>query len=144
MEIDLPSIGLRLPPLFLQRMMSMLAHLHGGMWDAEYLGRSLGAKGQTLRHYRDFLEKTYFLRVLPPFFSSTKKKIVKTPKIYFRDTGILHYLSRIEDFNALLSHPIVGNFMGRLHHRTSSRIFKRQTALHVRNIFLQNKRRYGM
>ena len=107
-EIDLPQIGLAAPPLTLYRLITMVAHNNGLLWNASNLAKSLAISSQTVANYRDYLEKTYLIRVLPPFFSNAKKKIVKSPKVYMRDTGLLHYLVKANDFNDLLSHPVVG------------------------------------
>lgn len=107
-EIDLPQIGLNVPSLTVYRMITMMAHSHGGLWNASTFAKSLGVNSKTIAFYRDFLEKTYLTRVLPPFFTNAKKRIIKSPKIYIRDSGILHYLMRFNDLKGLLGHPIVG------------------------------------
>ena len=107
-ELDLPQIGLKVPPLTIYRLINMMAHSHGGRWNASSLAKSLGVTSNTISSYRDFLENTYLVRVLPPFFSNAKKRIVKSPKVYIKDSGIVHYLARINDFNQLLAHPILG------------------------------------
>ena len=107
-EIDLPQIGLSAPPLTLYRLITMIAYNNGLLWNASSLSKSLAIRSQTVANYRDFLEKTYLIRVLPPFFTNAKKKIVKSPKVYLRDPGLLHYIVKANDFNQLLGHPIVG------------------------------------
>ena len=107
-ELDLPQIGMKAPSLTLYRFITMLAHSHGGLWNASTFAKSLGVSSHTIASYRDFLEKTYLIRALAPFFSNAKKKIVKSPKLYVRDSGMLHHLLRINDMGQLLGHPIVG------------------------------------
>lgn len=108
-EVDLPQVGLSAPSLTLYRLITMIAHNNGTLWNASSLSKALGINHKTVASYRDFLEKTYLIRVLPPFFSNAKKKIVKSPKVYVRDSGILHYLVKVNDFNDLLGHPVVGH-----------------------------------
>ena len=107
-EIDLPQIGFNVPSLTLYRMITMMAHSHGGLWNASTFAKSLGVSSNTIASYRDFLEKTYLTRMLPPFFTNAKKRVIKSPKVYIKDSGILHYLMRVNDLNHLLGHPIVG------------------------------------
>ncbi len=108
-ELDLPLIGLAPPPLTLNRFILMIGNSNGALWNSSNFAKSLGVTSQTISHYRDFLEKTYFIRVLQPYFKNIKKKIVKSPKVYLRDSGILHHLLRTNDFNQLLGHNMIGN-----------------------------------
>jgi hypothetical protein len=87
----------------------MTAHLNGNLLNMEMLAGSLGVSAPTVRRYLDFLESSYLLRRLQPWFINIKKRIVKSPKIYIRDTGILHKLLGIGDANGLLGHPAVGH-----------------------------------
>jgi len=86
----------------------MIAHNHGQLLNSSKLGESLGITHPTVKRYVDVLEQTYLIRSLPPFFANTKKRIVKSPKIYVRDTGLLHQLLQIRTFNDLLGHPVFG------------------------------------
>lgn len=108
-EVDLPQIGFNVPSLTMYRMITMMAHSHGGLWNASNFAKSLGVSSKTIASYQDFLEKTYLTRMLPPFFTNAKKRVVKSPKVYIRDSGVLHYLIRLRDINDLLGHPILGN-----------------------------------
>jgi hypothetical protein len=86
----------------------MLAHYHGQAWNASELARSLGASPKTALYYRDILAGGYMVRILPPWFENLKKRQVKSPKIYIRDSGLLHMLLGITDMASLRSHPLYG------------------------------------
>lgn len=108
-ERDLPLLGLPSSPTQTWRLMSMLAHTHGELLNASKLGGSLGITGKTLVAHLEFLEGTFMVRKLLPFEPNLKKRIVKSPKIYYRDTGVLHEILGIQNFTDLLGHPIYGN-----------------------------------
>lgn len=91
------------------RLMSMLAHVHGQVWNTEMIARSLGVTAPTINRYVDYLEGAYLVHRLQPFHVNTKKRLVKAPKIYIRDSGLLHNISGISRLNALRGHPLVGN-----------------------------------
>ena len=101
-------LGLRLPPARMGRFWKMCAHIHGSLLNASKLADSLGVSSHTVRSYIDFLEHTFMLRVLLPDAPNLKKRLVKSPKIYIRDSGILHALLNIRSHDDLLSHPILG------------------------------------
>jgi len=86
----------------------MLAHVHGQVWNASQLARNFDVSGPTVRHYLDLLTDTYLVRQLQPLHANLKKRLVKSPKIYLRDSGILHSLLRIPDFDRLYGHPVLG------------------------------------
>lgn len=86
----------------------MLAHYHGQVWNAAELARSLGSSEGMMRRYLDILSGAFMVRVLPPWFENLAKRQVKAPKIYLRDSGILHSLLQIETFHDLLGHPKLG------------------------------------
>lgn len=86
----------------------MLAHYHGRAWNASELARSIGASSKTALHYRDILEGAFMIRVLPPWFANVKKQQVKSPRVYIRDSGLLHSLLGIPDMEALRAHPHYG------------------------------------
>jgi predicted AAA+ superfamily ATPase len=86
----------------------MLAHRQGGLLNASELGASLGVTHHTVRRYLDVLEETYLLRRIPPYFRNVGKRLVKSPKVYLRDTGLLHHLLNIGTLEDLESHPIRG------------------------------------
>lgn len=108
-ERDLPLAGLPLSPINTQRMLSMLAHTHGEISNTNRLGESLGVTGKSIKSYLDFLEGTFMIRRLLPYTPNLKKRLVKSPKFYFRDSGILHTILHIDNFNTLLGHPVTGN-----------------------------------
>ena len=108
LERDIPSLGINISTKHIHRLWTMLAHSSGQVMNYSKLSESLGVSRNTVRHYIDILEQTYMVRVLNPYFSNSKKRLVKSPKVYIRDSGILHSLLEIEDQNSLLSHPIYG------------------------------------
>lgn len=108
-ERDLPQLGLKVDSQLLRNFMVMLAHNNGGIWNASTIAKSLGVTSPTAQKYLRFLEKSFMLTVLPSFHINVKKRIVKAPKIYYRDTGILHDLLRITSLEDLQGHPILGN-----------------------------------
>jgi predicted AAA+ superfamily ATPase len=108
LESDLPQLGVRVPPATLQRFWAMLAHFHGQLWNGAELGRSLGVNQTTSRRYLDLLVGVFMVRLLEPWHANLLKRQVKTPKLYFRDTGLLHQLLQIPNLDALLRHPRLG------------------------------------
>jgi uncharacterized protein len=108
MERDLPAMGVGIAPSRLKRFWRMLAHYHGNQVNLSELGRSLEMTHPTVRTHLDVLTDFYMVRQLSPWSGNIKKRLVKAPKVYIRDTGILHSLLNITDMEALLSHPVVG------------------------------------
>jgi len=108
LERDIPSFGIRVPATTLRRFWQMLAHLHGQLWNASRLAAAFGVSAPTVQHYLDILEATYMLRRLPPLQANLGKRLVKSPKVYLRDSGILHALLGITSLNDLAGHPVVG------------------------------------
>lgn len=108
LERDIPQLGLSIPARRLERFWRMCAHVHGNLLNRSSLGESLGVSHHTISSYLALLEQTYLVRVLEPFYANTKKRLVKSPKIYLRDSGLLHALLDIGDYNDLLGHPIYG------------------------------------
>jgi hypothetical protein len=108
LERDLPQMGLRLPSTALLRFWTMLAHWHGQIWNAAEPARSLGVSESTARRYLDVLTQLYMVRTLPPWFENLSKRQVKAPKLYVRDSGLLHRLLGIQQEQQLLSHPKCG------------------------------------
>ena len=92
----------------MRRLWTMLAHLHGQHWNASDVGRSMGLSDKTVRHYLDILTGTYMIRQLQPWHENLKKRQVKTPKIYLRDSGMLHSLLNITSVSELWGHPRLG------------------------------------
>ncbi|MEI8373825.1 MAG: ATP-binding protein [Planctomycetota bacterium] len=109
LERDIPQFGVGVPAAALRRFWQMLAHWHGQLWNASTLANSLAISSPTVKRYLDLLEDTFMLRQLTPYFTNTKKRLVKTPKVYLRDSGLLHALLRIQDFDDLTGHPAVGS-----------------------------------
>ena len=105
---DLPNWGLPARPQTTERLLRMLAAVHGQAWNASRIGQSIGLNYQTVNSYMDYLEGCYLIRRLPPFRSNLSKRLVKTPKVYWRDTGLLHATLRVGNFEALLAQPWVG------------------------------------
>ena len=108
LEQDLPQLSISIPAKALQRFWTMVAHAHGQVWNATRLGSSLGVSDHTVRRYLDILAGSYVVRVLPPWFENLKKRQVKAPKVFVRDSGLLHALLQHHDLEALLGHPGAG------------------------------------
>jgi hypothetical protein len=108
LERDIPAFGIRVPGTTLRRFWQMLAHLHGQMWNASRLASGFGVSAPTVQHYLDILEATYMVRRLPPLHANLSKRLVKSPKIYLRDSGLLHALLGIHSIEELAGHPVVG------------------------------------
>lgn len=108
LERDIPQFGFSIPAITMRRFWTMLAHYHGQILNASKFGQALGVRHPTISKYLDIMEQTFMVRILPPLMANIKKRLVKTPKVYLRDTGILHALLEIEDTEDLLGHPIAG------------------------------------
>ena len=108
LERDLPQMGIEVPALALLRFLTMVAHYHGGIWNAAEPARSLGVSEPTVRRYLDLLSGALMLRQLPPWHENLAKRQVKSPKVYLRDSGVLHHLLGIRTERELLSHPKCG------------------------------------
>ena len=107
-ERDIPQLGYQITSMQMLRLMTMLAHSQGQLLNASTLGESLGITHPTVRRHIDILEQTYLVRTLQPYFANTKKRMVKSPKVYLRDSGLLHQLLSIRNFNDLLGQPVFG------------------------------------
>ncbi len=108
LERDIPSFGLRIPAETLRRFWTMLAHEQGGLLNAAKLAGNLGASGQSVARYLDLLVDLMLVRRLPPWHSNAGKRLVKSPKVYIRNSGLTHALLGIETQEDLLGHPVVG------------------------------------
>jgi len=108
LERDVPLLGPRIPAETLRRFWTMLAHSQGSTLNASKLAGGLGVSGQTIGRYIDLLVDLLLVRRLQPWSGNVGKRLVKSPKVYVRDSGLVHALLGIEDFNSLLGHPIVG------------------------------------
>ena len=107
-QVDLPAWGLPSRPSTTMKLLKMLTHVHGNIWNATQVSNSLGLTYKTVNHYLDYLEAAFLVRRLMPFYANIKKRLVKSPKVYWRDTGLLHHLLNIQNQSQLLSHPVVG------------------------------------
>ena len=108
LERDIPQLGFRVPAESLHRLWQMLAHHHGQLLNRSQLGQSLGVTPATIGHHLDMLSQTYMVRSLPPLLPNLKKRLVKSPKVYLRDSGILHTLLGLETEPDLRGHPVFG------------------------------------
>ncbi len=108
LERDIPQLGSGISALAMQRFWAMLAHFHGQIWNAAELARSMGVNESTARRYLDLLEGVFMVRRLQPWHENMKKRQVKSPKIYFRDSGLLHQLLGIQTGSDLQLHPRLG------------------------------------
>ena len=108
LERDIPQLGISIPAAALSRFWTMIAHSHGQIWNGSALSRSFGVSEKTVKRYLEILEGTFLVRTLPPWHDNLGKRLVKSPKVYIRDSGILHALLGIDTMDALLSHPVAG------------------------------------
>lgn len=109
LQKDIPQLGINIPARRLERFWTMCAHVHGQLLNRSKLGNSLGVSHHTINSYIDLLDQTFLLRVLEPYYANLKKRLIKSPKIYLRDTGLLHALLDIRHHNDLLGHPTYGS-----------------------------------
>lgn len=108
LERDLPMLGLNAEPTLTSKLWRMVAHLSGSVLNMETIASGLGISNTTVRKYLDFFESAYLIRRLQPFTPNLRKRLIRTPKIYLRDTGVLHQLLGIQSFIDLSGHPVVG------------------------------------
>ncbi len=108
LERDIPQLGISIPAPAMRRFWTMLAHCHGQTWNASDLGRSMGLSDKTVRSYLDILTATFMVRQLQPWYENIGKRQVKAPKVYLRDSGVLHSLLNLPDLHSLLGHPRLG------------------------------------
>jgi predicted AAA+ superfamily ATPase len=108
LERDIPQLGITIPSETLRRFWTMIAHDHGQVWSGAEFARSLGVSEPTARRYLDILAGAYMVRVLPPWFENLSKRQVKAPKIYIRDSGLLHALLQLQSLSELQGHPKLG------------------------------------
>jgi len=108
LERDLSQIGIGKPSNAVRRFWTMIAHVHGQVWNAAEFARALGSSGSTARRYLDVLSGAFMIRVLPPWFDNLKKRQVKAPKVYIRDSGLLHSLLDLASEDGILGHSKVG------------------------------------
>lgn len=108
-ERDLPQLGVTASPVQLRRLCSMLAHQQGGLVNLSQTGNALDLDGKTVRHYLDLLEGLYLIRRLPAWSSNAGKRLVKSPRYYWRDSGLLHALVGLRNLEQVLGHPLCGH-----------------------------------
>ncbi len=108
LERDLPQFGVSVNAATLRRFWTMLAHYHGQTWNASEFARSFGVADTTIRHYLDILTSALVVRQLPPWFANVGKRHVKAPKVYIRDSGLVHGLLNLRSLDDLAGHPKVG------------------------------------
>ncbi|MFL6293197.1 MAG: ATP-binding protein, partial [Thermoanaerobaculia bacterium] len=108
LERDIPQLGFNVPAATLHRLWRMLSHLHGQMLNSSQLGTALGVSHTTIRSYLDLLTQTFMVRILEPCAANLAKRLVKSPKVYLRDSGILHSLLQIDSLDDVLAHPVCG------------------------------------
>jgi len=107
-ERDLGLLGLNADPRLIERFWKMLAHYHGNTWNADNFGRALGVTRPTVNRYLDFMEGAFMLRILRPYLANVKKRLTKAPKVYIRDSGLLHALTDISTFDDLQHNILIG------------------------------------
>ncbi|NKB72033.1 MAG: DUF4143 domain-containing protein [Candidatus Latescibacteria bacterium] len=109
LERDLAQWGYQISAQVLYRFWTMLGHVHGQLWNASKIAGSLGVSSPTARRYLDMLCDTFMVRLLLPYHTNLRKRLIKTPKVYLRDTGLLHALLGLDSLDSLLAHPVAGH-----------------------------------
>jgi uncharacterized protein len=109
LERDIPQLGMRIPSAQLRRFWTMLAHAHGQLWNGNKIAGSLGVSAPTVRHYLDVLDDTFIVRQIQPYHGNVKKRLIKSPKVYIRDSGLVHALLRIKTLDDLQAYPSLGS-----------------------------------
>lgn len=152
LERDIPQLGITIPSAAMRRFWTMLAHFHGQLWNASEIGRSMGLSNKTVRSYLDILTGTFMVHQLQPWYENLRKRQVKSPKIYLRDSGILHALLSVVDKHSLWSHPRVGaswegfaltQFM-QIVRPSQAYFWSTYSGAHLDLFFLHRGRRYGV
>lgn len=152
LERDLPALGIRIAAATMRRFWTMLAHYHGGVWNAAELARSLDAGQNAVRHHVDVLTSALVVRQLPPWAENLGKRLVKAPKVYVRDSGLLHHFLGIPNRLALLAHPALGaSWEGFVIDQVIRRLDAERDAYHYRThagaeldlLIVRGERRFG-
>ena len=107
-ERDLNMLGLNASPVFIRKFWTMLSHYHSGIWNHSSFARALGVTPPTVNRYLEFLEGAFIIHLLQPFYINVKKRLVKSPKVYIRDSGILHRLAQFSSMDDLQSNVLIG------------------------------------
>src|SRR5712692_2192652 len=152
LERDLPQLGITIPPATVLRFWTMLAHYHGGIWNAAEAARSLGVSEPTARRYLDLLSGLFLIRALQPWHENLQKRQVKAPKVYLRDSGVLHALLGLAGEREMLSHPKVGSSWEgfaieeaiRVVRPTGAYFWATHTGAELDLLLLKGGRRYGV
>jgi predicted AAA+ superfamily ATPase len=108
LQRDIPNLGIHIPSLQLEQFWEMLAHSHAQCWNASKIATNFGFSASTVKRYLSLFESCYMIRQLYPYAANVKKRLVKTPKVYLRDSGLLHSILRISSLDKLMGNPIVG------------------------------------
>ena len=152
LERDIPQLGIRVSAQTLHRFWMMLAHYHGQIWNAAELARAMSVKEDTARHYLDILCGTFMVRQLPAWYENLGKRIVKAPRIYLRDSGILHALLGLGDRLSVLSHPrfgfswegfVIEQILSLLHTDRDSYFYRTHAGAELDLLTFSMGRRYG-
>lgn len=152
LERDIPQLGIRIPAATLRRFWTMLAHWHGQLWNASELARALDTQQDTARRYLDILCGAFMIRQLPPWYENVGKRLVKSPKIYFRDTGLLHALLGLRNYEQVLAHPRLGfswegfaleEVLRRLHAEHDAYFYKTHGGAELDLLVMRSGKRYG-
>jgi len=109
LERDIPQLGIRIPSLQLRRFFTMLAHYQAQLLNVSKIAASMGVSSPTINHYIDILSETFIVRYLQPYHKNLKKRLVKKPKIFIRDSGIVFCLLKVLNFEDMFSHPSLGD-----------------------------------
>ncbi|MHC4988147.1 MAG: ATP-binding protein [Planctomycetota bacterium] len=152
LQRDIPQLGINIPAAAMRRFWTMLAHYHGQTWNASRIAAAMGLNSKTIRSYLDILTETYMIRQLQPWHENISKRQVKSPKIYFCDTGLLHSLLDLQDYHAISGHPQVGaSWEGfaleqvlRTIHPTQPYYWATYSQAELDLFFISNGKRYGV
>jgi len=152
LERDIPMLGITIASTAMRRFWTMLAHFHGQTWNASEFARSMGVSDKTVRSYLDILTATFMIRQLQPWHENLRKRQVKSPKIYFRDTGLLHSLLNIPDYNSLTGNPRLGaSWEGfaleqvlQIIHPTEAYFWGTHSGAELDLLFFRKGKRYGV
>ncbi|HET6204093.1 MAG TPA: ATP-binding protein [Planctomycetota bacterium] len=153
LERDIREFGVRIPATQLRRFWTMLAHVHGQLWNARLFAENFGVSAPTVRAYLDLLADLFVVRQLPPLAANVSKRLIKAPKTYVRDSGMLHALLGVADEEDLLSRPVLGNsfegfaieqILGLAPRNADSAFYRTHTGVELDLVLTIGKRRLGI